>query len=193
MLDVLSLRVRNVLHEFARGIILAITDLDVDAVDTFIGNDSKVLDGYQPNWDFHKGYDDFQIAWPILEQDTQIIRSNLRFRVPAADYRHPTINLIFRGSMVSRVDIVPKDVCKPNLPFAAKLGLPPLVCGPHVHSWADNRAGVLISQTWNIPIRRPIAENLDSLAATFFWFCKHLNVIVPRACGDLVLPPPRLI
>ena len=92
--------------------------------------------------------------------------------------------------MVSRLNRKRATVCHPNPPYAAKLGLPPRVCGTHVHTWADNREHVSYSGLWQLPVRRPVLDNLQRLEHMFFWFCDHIGV---RIQGDSrrIDPPPQ--
>ncbi|WP_188529207.1 hypothetical protein [Sinisalibacter lacisalsi] len=164
----------------------------ISDVDRFLANESKVLDGFQPHWTHAKGYRDYQLAWPISEEDTGRTRAHLRFRLPDQDFRFPSISLIFRGQNVARVDQAPPEVCKPNHPAAQRLGLPHQVCGPHFHSWEDNREIVRGSEQWHLPVRRPIHEELNDLDAMFFWFCSQTNVRIEAHNRPILLPDAGL-
>lgn len=68
--------------------------------------------------------------------------------------------MLLKRKPIFRVDIVPFDECKPNAYAGRNVsGLPGLVCGPHVHSWADNRDFIAANGFGELPIRRPI--NVD--------------------------------
>lgn len=141
---------------------------ELDAVDRYLSNDSKVLDGFQPHWSQHPGYKDHQIGWLILEEDTGIIRSKLQFRIPDMYPQYCSISLIFKGNAVCRADKDASHVCKANPPFASKFALPAKVCGPHLHGWHDNKGYIATSHRWDLPLRRQIEQNIDSIDNMFF-------------------------
>lgn len=167
---------------------MSVDEANLAIIDDYLTNSAKVLDGFQPHWVYQPGYKDFQIGWPILEEDTGKTRSRLQFRVPEQHPEFCSIGLLVRGNTVCRVDRDSPDVCKANPPFASRLGLPYQVCGPHVHSWADNRQFISESGNWDVPARRPITETLDSIDAMFFWFCAHINVRIQPHNRPLILP-----
>ena len=171
---------------------MAITEDQLRRVDRFLENDTKVLEAYQPHWTHAPGYRDYQLAWPILEEDTGRTRSNLRFRMPDQDFRYPSISLILNGARIARVDKVAPDVCKANPPWARRVGLPHEACGTHVHSWQDNRTHVAQSGEWQQPARRPLEEELNDLDALFLWFCEHINVRIQAHNRPIQLPDAGL-
>jgi hypothetical protein len=160
----------------------------VDRVDQFLSDRAKILVDYQPHWNHMTGYRDFQFSWPILEEATGLTRAYLRFRVPDGDFRFPTIGLILNGVPVCRVDRADPAVCKPNPPWAARLGLPSHICGTHAHSWADNRNFVLTSSAWEQPARRPIEADLTGLDDMFLWFCGEIGVRIQPHNRPLRMP-----
>lgn len=171
---------------------MAIYEAQLVEVDAYLANESKVLDGFQPHWVYASGYDNYQITWPILEEDTGRTRGHLRFRVPAVDFSHPSISLIFSGRKVSRLDKTEPDVCEPNPISAARVGLPAEVCGSHVHAWRDNRQIVAANGKWELPARRPVADVLNDLDGMFFWFCQEIRVRIQAHNTPLDLPPAGL-
>lgn len=167
---------------------MAVSEDLLERVDKFLQNEAKVLEGYQPHWKHVPGYGDYQLAWPIHEEDSGRTRASLRFRVSDQDLRYPSISLIFSGSPIMRLDKVATDVCKPNPPWAARIGLPPEVCGTHAHMWHDNRGHVASSGQWQQPARRPVKEELLDLDAMFFWFCERINVRIQSHNRPIRLP-----
>lgn len=167
-------------------------DDQVDRVDRFLASGAKVLEDYQPHWVHMAGYRDYQLSWPILEEDTGRTRANLRFRIPDSDFRYPSISLILSGAAICRVDRADPSVCKPNPPWAAALGLSPQVCGTHVHTWTDNRQFVLSRGVWEQPARRQIDAELADLDAMFFWFCGAINVRIQPHNRPIRLPDAGL-
>ena len=157
-------------------------------IDRFLANPSKVLDGYQPHWIYAKGYQDHQLPWPIYKEDTGLTRAQLRFRLPDQDFRYPSLSLFVQGRTVCRLDRADEETCKPNSPFAHRVGLPPLVCGTHIHDWTDNRPYIEATRVWDVPVRRPVGEQLTNIDAMFFWFCDHINVRIQPHNRPIVLP-----
>lgn len=169
-----------------------VAESNLAIIDSYLANTAKVLDSYQPHWVYQPGYRDHQIGWPILEEDSGKTRSKLQFRIPEMHPEYCSISLVFRGSIVCRVDKDAVDVCKANPPFAANLGLPHQVCGPHVHGWHDNREYIAKSGIWDVPARRPVEEKIDGIDSMFFWFCNHINVRIQPHNRPLILPDAGL-
>lgn len=167
---------------------MAIDETQLLAVDRFLSDPNKVLDGPQPAWVLSTGYNDYQLSWPILEEDTGFIRSSLKFRVPMEDYYYPSVGLIFRNEPISRLDRTRPSSCEPNPNYASRLGLPARVCGPHVHAWSDNRLHVATTGKWELPARRPVADNMTRLEQMFFWFCDYASVRIEHENRRLYLP-----
>lgn len=141
---------------------MAVDESYLEAVDRFLADPDKLLDGLQPFWKHEKGRGEFQLAWPIRETRSGAIRSQMRFRVPENDRNYPSISLLLRGQRVCRVDRTRPHVCKPNPLYAQKLGLPHEVCGLHAHDWQDNRPHIAERATrdghWEMPARRPVGD-----------------------------------
>lgn len=167
---------------------MPISEEQLSAVDRFLANENKVLDGYQPHWTHAKGYRDFQLVWNIYEEDRGSIRSHLRFRVPDQDFSFPSISLIFQGEKVSRIDRASGVVCKPNPLWAVHVGLPHEVCGTHMHCWEDNRGFVASSGRWELPARRPTQDEPHGLDAMFLWFCARIAVRIQPDNRPIKLP-----
>lgn len=174
------------------GDVLSVDENQLSAVDQFLANPAKVLEDYQPHWTFSPGYRDHQITWTIFEEDTGRTRGSLRFRVPERHSHFPSISLIFRGNNVSRIDRDAEETCKANPPFAQELGLPPTVCGTHIHAWSDNRSYVYRTGVWALPVRRPIEDQIGGINDMFFWFCGHINVRIQPHNTPLAMPDEGL-
>lgn len=160
----------------------------LEAIDGFLANTSKCLDDYQPHWTYQPGYKDHQISWPILEEDTGFTRSRLQFRIPDQHPEYCSISLFFKGSIVCRLDKDSINVCKANPLFAFKRGLPAKVCGPHIHTWSDNRDHIWSSGIWDIKARRGIGDEIRGIEDMFFWLCDHINVRIQGHNKPLTLP-----
>lgn len=166
---------------------MGISESDLAAVDGFLSNEGKTLDGPQPEWS-RSGFGDYQVAWPIKEEATGLIRSGLRLRIPVEAYQNPSVGLVFRRRMVSRLDLAGSAKCEPNPPYAARMGLPYRVCGPHAHLWSDNRPHVALTGMWELPARRPITDNMTRINQMFFWFCDEIRVTIPTDYRILHMP-----
>lgn len=169
---------------------MLIDEGELQSVGSFLLAKGKRLDGDQPAWS-KQGKGDFQAIWPIVEADGRI-RSQLRFRVNP-DYRDfPSISLIFRDRNITRMDLVSSTECERNPVSAFKLGLPPVVCGPHLHLWGDNEQAVATSGTWELPVRRPLTDPITSLRQMFFRFCDLVNISLEHSQRDFIDPPRDL-
>ena len=166
---------------------MAVSETDLNAVDDFLAREDKVLDGPQPEWR-QNGFGDYQVSWPIKETESGVIRSGLRLRIPIVAYDNPSIGLVYRRKMVCRHDRADGAKCEPNPPYAQCLGLPARVCGPHVHTWADNRAHVAMTGHWELPARRPVVDNMRRVNQMFFWFCDEIRVTIPDSYRILHMP-----
>ena len=171
---------------------MPVTEAQLTEVDLFLSNESKVLDGFQPHWQYASGYDNWQITWPIFEEDTGRVRSHLRFRVPSMDFSHPSISLILSGQKIARLDKTEHEKCEPNPPIAGRFGLPAEVCGNHFHPWPENRYVIASSGKWELPIRSPVDDDFPRLDDMFFWFCREIGVRIQRDNTPLAPPPSSL-
>lgn len=169
-----------------------ISEKQLSEIDRYLADKNKELDGHQPEWAHAAGYGEFQLAWPIIERSTGITRSQLRFRIPEGSYHFPSISLIYRSELISRLDRKPPEDCEPNPPYAGNLGLPARVCGTHLHKWSDNRQHVANSGRWELPVRRPISDHMTRLDQMFFWFCDHIGVRIQQDNRHLFLPEKSL-
>lgn len=113
---------------------------DIAEVDQFLAA-PKTLIGGHPQWGPSVRQGEFAATWGIRDE-LGIPRGSLRFKCRAAGAL-PTVNLLLRKMLISRVDVVPDHVCENQVPWGAALGLEPRVCGPHIHPWDMNRAWVL--------------------------------------------------
>ncbi len=163
-------------------------DAKAAIVDDLIASTAKTLQDYQPHWTFAAGYRDHQLSWPVLEEDSGVTRSQIRFRIPEEHPEYCSISYLHRGDPVCRLDRDSDDVCKANHPFARQVGLSPEVCGLHIHSWPDNRQYILATNTWDIPLRRQVDENLSNFEQMFYWFCTHINVRIQPHNTPIQLP-----
>ncbi len=161
--------------------------MDVDEIDAFL-DEAKGLQG--PFWGWQPGVrpNEFESIWPI-ENDLGIVRAQLRFRFSKMEKAFPSVSLVFRTSPIWRIDLVPNDACKLNPPGAHLLGLPPRVCGPHCHSWPDNREYVRINGLGQLPFRRQIPVNLRRVEPIVHWLGERINLKVEPNQRGFDVPP----
>jgi hypothetical protein len=92
---------------------------------------------------------------------------------PASD-KPFSIVLIFQDNCVFRVDFVDKSICHINPLSAVSAGLPPLVCGPHCHTWDANRVHLLGGGDWELRLREPLAQQIRKFEQAFAWFAQQV-------------------
>lgn len=160
---------------------------EVDAVDDFLGR-PKGLVGPPPPWVVSSRQIDFEAAWNI-QDDLGIVSAQLRFRCPRTSNEWPTANVIFKGNPVWRVDLVQGAECKRNPPNAASLGLPWLVCGPHEHSWPDNRFHVLMNGFEGLPYRQLIPPQVRRVEQILPWLADRIKLTLEPGQRAFDAPP----
>lgn len=171
---------------------MTITEQTLIEIDQFLTDPDKILADPQPNWVHQAGYGDWQLTWPVTEENSGIIRAKLKLRIPEQSFSYSSISLLFRDCMVMRLDRVPDTKEKQNPVEADRLGLHAKVRGTHIHDWADNRDMVLRLQSWQLPIRRRVGDRLRDISDMYFWFCDKVNIRVQDDGTRLDLPPRNL-
>jgi len=155
---------------------------DVEAVDRFLA-DKKYLSGDPPEFgpsNFQRrGQYERRAVWPIADELGVVTSGQLRIVTRTGTEYRVTINVIFRGQNVSRLDFVPVTECEANPHWASPL--PARVCGPHFHSWPDNREHLLRSDTWELECREPLPAQVRKFSQAFPWLAERINlVLTPR-------------
>lgn len=107
---------------------------------------------------------------------------------PASD-KPFSILLIFRSQCISRLDFVSDTICHANPIWARRLGVPPDVCGPHLHPWDLNRAHVLAQARWELPCRIPLPPQIRRFDQAFPWFADQVSLVLTP--GDRTFDLPR--
>jgi hypothetical protein len=166
--------------------------MDIGEIDAFLA-EPKTLLGKLPEWkpnEFRPG--EYENTWAVADS-LGIVRSALRFRFSPALRAYPSVSLVHRNHLIWRIDLVPPDECKFNPPTAAGLGLPPQVCGPHWHSWSDNRAYVSDHGFGAMPFRRPIAPQIRRIEQAVHMLAGEIALeILPEQRGFDVPPQKTL-
>lgn len=153
---------------------------DVAAVDAFWADTPKHLSGPAPEFGastFHRdGQYEREAIWPIADSLGIVGPAQIRFVVRPGLQLGPSISVIFNRQAVARVDFVPMDECELNPLWSATLGLPPKVCGPHLHSWEHNRHHVLKRERWELPCREALPVQVRRFEQAFPWLADKMNL-----------------
>lgn len=155
---------------------------DVAAVDNFWLDTPKTLSGPPPEFGVSTFYRDGaynrEAVWPIADSLGIVTAAQLRFVVRPGLQLGPSMSVIFNRQAIARLDFVPAQECEPNPLWAARLGLPPTVCGPHFHSWAHNREHVWTHEKWELPCREPLAPQIRRFEQAFPWLADQMNLVL---------------
>lgn len=165
-------------------------EADAEEIDAYIAV-YKTLIGYLPKWE-PSTRRNWQTRWGISGPDGAE-NSELCLTV-SRDWRHQTIICLHRQRIIYRLDIVPLTECKPNLHSSWRLGLPNLVCGPHVHGWPENRQYVIDSGDDNrLPNRRFIPGLCETLSDAIGWAGQDMNIHIAPDQRDFEMPAKALV
>ena len=155
---------------------------DVAAVDAFLADGPKSLAGPPPEFGvglFHRqGVYEWRANWPIADSLGVVGPASLRFVIRPGLALGPSISLIFNRQAVARLNFVPTQECESNPLWAAMLGLPAQVCGPHFHSWEYNRAHVLTVKEWELPCREALPLQVRKFDQAFPWLAAKINLVL---------------
>lgn len=164
-------------------------DAECDEIDEFI-NGHKTLVGFKPPWGpqfagIH------QCRWGIADihgaEPAELCLSVNR------DWRHQTIVCLHRQRLIYRLDVAPASECKDNWHTAQTMGLPPFVCGTHVHGWPENREYVRCNGFGTMPVRRPIEASVSDLIHALHWVSVDLNIQIDAGQRDIEMPDKALV
>jgi hypothetical protein len=161
---------------------------DVKAVDAFLDEKGKLLQGAPPTWIPGRDGIELMAIWNI-EDSLGIVRAHLRFRVDPQSRSYPSVSLIFRNNQVWRIDLAELTLCKPNPVWARSVGAPSTVCGSHSHGWPDNREHILSQEMWELPCRQPIAPQIRRLPHAVPWLAERINLTLSPDQRDFDVPP----
>lgn len=148
---------------------------EIAEVDAFLIEKKWLRGEAHPIWTKTGFASEYGAVWPI-QDEADIVRAGLKFRISPRRPMFPTINLIFRRRLIWRVDLVPEDEQKANPPWAYNFGLPPVIRGSHGHEWHDNKDHIQESGSWFLPARRPMPPNIRTLEQLLPWFADSINL-----------------
>lgn len=147
---------------------------DVEAIDDFLVR-TKYLKGNPPEWKKSNRLWEYSMQWPIVD-DLGIEVGELRFKLPRGSNASDSVSVIYRNNPIWRIDLAAKDDCEPNPPDAAAFSLPPFVCGPHEHSWQDNRNFVAEVGFGELIYRRGIPPQIRRFEQILPWLAEKINL-----------------
>lgn len=128
-----------------------------------------------------------EASWPLVDGDGILTQGHLRLILCVGGGF--TICVIFAGQCVVRLDFTDALQCHPNPHWAWQLGLPALVCGPHIHRWSDNKSEVLNSgKTWDLPCRAPLPPQIRRFDQAFPWLASEINLVLSPEQREFELP-----
>jgi hypothetical protein len=155
---------------------------EVAAVDAFWADQPKTLAGAPPEFGASTFYRDEAYAreciWPIADSLGIVTTGQLRFVVRPGLQLGPSVSVIFNRQAVARLDFVPMAECESNPLWAADLGLPSQMCGPHFHSWEHNRGYVLRRERWELPCREALPVQVRRFEQAFPWLADKMNLML---------------
>jgi hypothetical protein len=161
--------------------------MDIPEIDAYLA-EQKTLQGPPPQWQDGTRPGELSATWNI-EDSVGIVRAQLRFRCPLHSPQFPSISVVYRGSLITRLDLVSPDECKLNPPGAAALGLPPKVCGPHWHPWPQNRNYVGSAGFGQLPNREPLPAQVRRLPQALLWLGARINLTIAPDQRNFDVPP----
>ena len=163
---------------------------EVNFIDAFLAQ-PKTLDGAPPEFGEKqrgKGRRIWEAVWPIAETDNVVSGGQLRFSYSPASDKPFTLAVIYRKRCVYRIDYVESSICHANPLWAAQLGVPPEVCGPHVHDWATNRGYVLDGGERDLPCRVPIPPEIKKFGDALPWIAEKINLTLTPDQRSFAMP-----
>lgn len=164
---------------------------DIALVEAFIAQD-KELSGpppeFGPKASGKKHGTIWDATWPIANSSGIIESSALRVNYAPASSKPFSIVLVFRGQCVTRLDFVDDAICHANPLWAQPYGVPPNVCGPHIHRWDHNHRHIIHQQVWELPCREPLPPQIRRFDQAFPWFADQINLKLSPGDRDFDLP-----
>lgn len=149
---------------------------EVEAAEAFLAS-PKTLDGTPPTWVDGTWGGEYTATWIILDSDGAPA-AQLKFTAQKGDTSVSSINVIFQGRTVWRLDMDYEHVCHSNPHDAHLLKLAALVCGPHEHAWEINKAYLLSQDLWRLRYRRALPSAITRLGQGLLWLADEINLTI---------------
>ena len=156
--------------------VLATAEETATAVDLFLRTPKVILGAAGPAaWSAGHSPHEVVVHYP-LEINGEAHGSQLMVvGFPRANFLKFRLGIRMPGA-VCRLDYT--DETHPNSASVVSDGLPPIVRGPHYHSWPINRR---FCRAGNLPARLHNATEFTIRARTFYavlrWFCNDTNIV----------------
>lgn len=163
-------------------------ELECDEIDEYVSG-HKAAVGFMPRWgiQFRR---QFQTRWGI--SDMNGLENSELCLTSDRDGRRASIVCLHRQRLIYRLCVAPKTECKDNYHTAWKQGLPPVVCGVHIHGWPENRDYVCSAGFGELPVRRPLS-GVVGLIDALHWVVSDLGIQMDPGQRDIDLPPYELV
>lgn len=116
-------------------------------------------------------------TWIILD-DLNSPVGTLKFTARRDDSSVASINVIYQGREVWRVDMDHDHVCHSNPHDGHLLGLDAMVCGSHAHSWDINKQHLMIQDQWRLRYRRGLPTQVRRLGQALLWLASEINITI---------------
>lgn len=163
----------------------------VKLVDAFLA-EAKIFSGAPPEFGpTKKGHSGPMrtATWPIADNRGVIQSGKLNVNYSPSSNKPFTLAVVFREECVTRLDFVDQLTCHSNPLWGRNFGLPPLVCGPHLHPWDTNRGAILDGGPWELKARVALQPQIRRFEQAFLWLAEHVNLTLTDEQRLFALPP----
>lgn len=165
---------------------------ELDEVDNFLAAE-KWLYGDAYEWrlsSFYKGKNlEHEAIWPVADKIGIVGKGQLRIAYRPWNSMLFSISLIYGQFAVYRLDKENPLVCEHNPHWARAMGVPPVVCGTHVHTWADNKEHIRSTGERTLPVRRPLPPQIQTLKQALLHLADSININLTRE--QYAIEPPK--
>jgi hypothetical protein len=159
----------------------------VAAVDAFMASPKRIIGGdIAPTWG--PGYNDHE---EVMKYPLEVGGEQLGSQLMVVCFPHQRdlkfrIGILFSG-MICRLDFT--DETHSNTLDGVGMGLPPIVRGPHYHSWPLNKRFFRgVTKAPELHDAAPYQEPARTFDAVLRWFCTDTNIMSLPAGHRIELP-----
>ena len=149
---------------------------DVQAVEAFLA-EPRTLDGPPPTWGDSAWGGEYAATWVVLDSLSAPV-GLLKFVAQKTDTSVASINVIFQGREVWRVDLDHDHICHSNPHDGYLMHLDALVCGSHEHAWPINKEHLLVQDQWRLRYRRALPPQVRRLEQGLYWLANQINLTI---------------